>query len=47
MIVGNPGSRGDYNVQIAQHTNNTIERLSDWRKPNPNLHFWIYSIYIG
>lgn len=44
MIVGNPGSRARYDVQIAQHTNNVIERLSDWRKPNPNLHFWIYSI---
>lgn len=44
MIVGNPGSPARYDVQIAQHTANTIERLSDWRKPNPNLHFWIYSI---
>ena len=45
MIVGNPGSRRGYDVLIAQHTNNTIERLSDWRKPNPHLHFWIYSVY--
>jgi hypothetical protein len=45
MIVANPGSQGDYNVQIAQHSNNTIERLSDWRIPNPHLHVWIYSIY--
>jgi hypothetical protein len=44
MIVGNPGGPGGYDVQIAQHTNNKIELLSDWRKPNPNLHFWIYSI---
>lgn len=44
MVVGNPGSRGGYDVQIAQHTANRIERLSDWHKPNPNLHFWIYSI---
>ena len=44
MIVANPGSPGGYNVQIAQHSNNTIERLSDWRIPNPHLHFWIYSI---
>jgi hypothetical protein len=45
MIVGNPGSQGGYDVQIAQHTNNTIEKLSDWRKPNPNLHVFVYSIY--
>ena len=45
MIVGNPGSRGGYDVQIAQHTSNTIEKLSDWRTHNRNLHFWIYRIY--
>ena len=25
MIVGNPGARGSYNVQIAQHSRNTIK----------------------
>ena len=47
MVVGNPGSRGGYDIQIAQHTSNKIEKFSDWRKPNPNLHFWIYHIYVG
>lgn len=45
MVVSNPGSRRGYDIQIAQHTSNTIEKLSDWRKVNPNLHFWIYRIY--
>jgi Putative amidase domain len=45
MVVGNPGSRGGYDIQIAQHSPGRIEKLSDWTRPNPNLHFWIYHIH--
>jgi cell wall-associated NlpC family hydrolase len=47
MVVGNPGKQGGYNLSIAQHTSDTIETLADWRKPNPNLQVWVYSIYLG
>jgi hypothetical protein len=46
MVVGNPGGGGGYDLQIAQHSSNIIEKLSDWRKPNPNLQVWIYRIYV-
>jgi hypothetical protein len=49
MIIGNsfrdPLARDGYDVQIAQHSTNTIENLFDWQLANPNLHYWIYSIY--
>lgn len=44
MIVGNPGADGGYNVQIAQHTRDTIETLADWRNQNPQLQVWVFSV---
>lgn len=46
MIVGNPGRAGNDDVQIAQHTSDKIENLSDWRKTNPNMQIWVFSIYV-
>jgi hypothetical protein len=47
MIVGNPGASGGYNVQIAQHSRNTVETLADWQKQNPQLQVWVFSIYVA
>ena len=44
LIVGNPGQAGD--LQIAQHSNNRIDTLTDWVNSDHNLTWWIYSIKI-
>jgi Putative amidase domain len=47
MVVENPGHAGGDRVRIAQHSSDTIETLADWRRPNPNLQVWVYSISLG